>query len=225
MRTEDSAVALSLPPAIDKIRAASWKPIRVLRSVRSNGISPAAHMYSTKHSPCCLLNPATPHVSIWRCACLCLSRSVTACNSPLNGSLLVYSLGERAETAPAVRVGSHGHLLSVAIHMVELLDWELLRRIFDPRYERRASCGRAYFTWSDVLRISQARAVGLRFTNGLLHLNAGETVVESAFWRTTVVPTRFFGFWCANVFFGDVNFSCPRRRLFCPRVPSQVVAL
>ncbi|CAM9396560.1 unnamed protein product [Pylaiella littoralis] len=60
-------------------------------------------------------------------------RSVTACNAPLNGSLLVYSLGEKADTAPAVRVGSHGHLLSVAIHVVELLDWAFLRRIFDPR--------------------------------------------------------------------------------------------
>lgn len=57
------------------------------------------------------------------------------CNSPLNGSLLVYSLGERAETAPAVRVGSHGHLLSVAIHMLELLDWAFLRRIFYPRWD------------------------------------------------------------------------------------------
>lgn len=63
----------------------------------------------------------------------CKHRSVTACNSPLNGSLLVYSLGERAETAPAVRLGSQGHLLSVAIHAVELLDWPFLRTIFDPR--------------------------------------------------------------------------------------------
>lgn len=59
---------------------------------------------------------------------------MTACNSPLNGSLLVYSLGERAETAPAVRLGSQGHLLSVAIHAVELLDWAFLRSVFDPRY-------------------------------------------------------------------------------------------
>lgn len=60
-------------------------------------------------------------------------RSVTTCNSPLNGSLLVYSLGERADTAPEVRLGSHGHLLSVAIHALELLDWPLLKRFFDPR--------------------------------------------------------------------------------------------
>lgn len=61
-------------------------------------------------------------------------RSVTACNSPLNGSLLVYTLGEKAETAPAVRLGSHGHLLSVAIHAVEFLNWAFLRSVFDPRY-------------------------------------------------------------------------------------------
>lgn len=60
-------------------------------------------------------------------------RSVTTCNSPLNGSLVVYSLGERADTAPEVRLGSYGHLLSVAIHAMELLDWPLLRRLFDPR--------------------------------------------------------------------------------------------
>ncbi|CAM9419840.1 unnamed protein product [Ectocarpus sp. 12 AP-2014] len=60
-------------------------------------------------------------------------RSVTTCNSPLNGSLLVYSLGEMADTAPEVRLTSHGHLLSVAIHALELLDWALLKRFFDPR--------------------------------------------------------------------------------------------
>lgn len=71
---------------------------------------------------------------------LCLFfRSVTACNSPLNGSLLVYSLGARTEKSPAVRVGSHGHLLSVAIHAVELLDWAILRSVFDPRYGRQGS--------------------------------------------------------------------------------------
>lgn len=69
--------------------------------------------------------------------CLLL-RSLTACNSPLNGSLLVYSLGEKAETAPAVRLGSVGHLLSVVIHVVELLDWAFLRRVFDPRCRFRS---------------------------------------------------------------------------------------
>ena len=59
---------------------------------------------------------------------------MTACNAPLNGSLVVYSLGERSDTAPHVRLGSQGHLLSVAIHLLELLDWDVLRRLFDPRY-------------------------------------------------------------------------------------------
>lgn len=84
------------------------------------------------------------------CACVHLSRSVTACNSPLNGSLVVYSLGEKVETAPAVCLGSHGHLLSVAIHMVELLDWAFVRRIFDPRYERQSFWARMLYLESGL---------------------------------------------------------------------------
>lgn len=84
-------------------------------------------------------------------------RSVTTCNSPLNGSLLVYSLGERAETAPAVRVGSHGHLLSVAIHVVELLDWAFLRRIFDTRCDKK---GKDLFLTQHVFSSLDVRARG-----------------------------------------------------------------
>lgn len=62
------------------------------------------------------------------------ARSVSTCNAPLNGSLLVYTLGEKSDTAPAVRLGSYGHLLSLLIHVVELLDLVLLRQIHNFRW-------------------------------------------------------------------------------------------
>jgi len=59
--------------------------------------------------------------------------AVITLNSPLNGSLTPYALGERIGSAPAVWWGSPGMWLSIAGHFWEFLDISFLKGILDFR--------------------------------------------------------------------------------------------
>ena len=62
-------------------------------------------------------------------------RSITALSSPLNGTTLVYGLGENAHDCPETVPFYPGPLLGAFIHLVEFLDVDMLKKVFPLRMD------------------------------------------------------------------------------------------
>ena len=87
--------------------------------------------------------------------------SLTCISAPLNGTALVYALGETTDATPRVRRPSMGYLLGLLVMLLEFLDLSVLRWIFDFRLGHfRLSAWR--FGGRSGLRslVGLARAVG-----------------------------------------------------------------
>jgi hypothetical protein len=57
--------------------------------------------------------------------------SVTTISSPLNGGIMVYSLGANVGMPPIVRVASFGYCVSCIVHLVEYFDIQWLKQLYD----------------------------------------------------------------------------------------------